>query len=201
MHEFGAGDADRAGDGHAAVFVEGPAVDDDDIASRGDGVVEFAGGHGGRLALGLDGLAERLAGYMHAVEDFEPGGAPPREPALENPRVAIAEACEPFGGAHGAVVGRAVVEQRDERSAPRNEAVDFEFEPPWRQRGGEERMPARMFADLAHIEQRDLGPGAKPPLDVAGRDGLGHRRFLVSGISTPSSGAATPVGSLPGQIT
>ena len=184
-HEFGPRRADGAGNVHAAIFVERAAVDDRGAPPGGKRGGEFGRSDSRRRALGLDDLAERLAGYVHAVEGFEPLGAPRRESAIEDPRVAIAEAGEPLSGAPGAVIGRAGVEERDKGPAPRNEPVDLQFDASQRERRGEQRMPTSMFADLAHVEQSDLAVRRPEPLlDRPRGDGLRHCRAPMLRLST-----------------
>ena len=104
----------------------------------------------------LDAFAERLARHVDPVEDREPRRAPRREAAGEDPGGGISEAAQPLRRTRGAVVRRTIVEQDGGDRAARQEAVGVELQPAQRQGRGEQRMPARVLAELARVEEGDL---------------------------------------------
>ncbi|AJY40699.1 rhodanese-like domain protein [Burkholderia humptydooensis] len=168
QHEFRARHARRARDAHRLVFVEAPRIDDHDVGPRIDQLLHFLRGQRRRVPLRLDELAERLARHVDVDEELAARRLPAGEPAFEQMHARVAERREYRCRARREILAERFAVDRDRRVAARNARPCVEFELRQRKIRGPQRMAARIWVFLAHVDQRDLRAGEQRGAHVGG---------------------------------
>ena len=174
-HQFAAGHADRAGQAHAAVFVEAPGIEQDELVAAREATLEFVGRDRRRVAPGLDQLAEGLARHVDVAEQLETGFAPGAQSTGEQRDVGVAQRLQ-LARRHRRHAFPVVVDD-DGHAAPRQAPPGVELQPRGGEVGGPQRMGLGIGRFLAHVEQRDLHPREQRGADVGDRASRQRRRM------------------------
>lgn len=148
------GAAQRARDGHLAVFFLGAAIHQHEALSGGTARYKVVGAQAGRVLDVLDQLAKRLGGYVDSLEQGIAGGSPGGCAAVEHCHVQVAKIGEaPRCVRRHGIFHVAIVEQHDAFRTARCQLADFKLKAAVGQGHGEERMAFAVLAVLANVEQ------------------------------------------------
>jgi hypothetical protein len=122
----------------------------------------------GRTAARLDQFAERLAGGIDVLEEFEAGRRPSGQASAQRADISVAQRRQPLG--RGRDEALAVVVEHDAYIPPGQPLESVDLQPAQGEIGCEQRVATRVSILFPQVEDGDLPPRQQVATDVFSRD-------------------------------